>query len=76
MAGERFLIRSARRDADEAAVRQFALDNAPAYAHPSQIIFLPSLPLTSTHKVDKAVLTQLARDDTARNTKSGRAGHS
>ena len=33
-------MRSARRDADEAAVRQFALDNAPAYAHPSQIIFL------------------------------------
>lgn len=71
-----FVVLEEGRDADAAAVRQFALDNAPAYAYPSQIIFLPSLPLTSTHKIDKAVLTQLAQDDTARNAKAGSAGRS
>ena len=42
--------------ADEPALRQFALANGPAYAHPRRVLFVPQLPLTGTNKIDKAAL--------------------
>jgi acyl-CoA synthetase (AMP-forming)/AMP-acid ligase II len=44
----------------EDAVKQFALANAPAYAHPRHVWFLDELPLASTNKVDRAALHTLA----------------
>ncbi len=41
---------------DEAALKQFALANGPAYAHPRRIFFLDALPLASTNKIDRARL--------------------
>ena len=43
------------------ALKQFALQNGPAYAHPRRIYFLDALPLASTNKVDRTVLNAKAR---------------
>ena len=47
-------------DANE--LKAFALRTGPAYQHPRSIWFLDEFPLTSTNKVDRAALTQRARD--------------
>ena len=47
--------------ADEAALRQFALANGPAYAHPRRIAILDRLPLSGTNKIDRAALMNQAR---------------
>jgi long-chain acyl-CoA synthetase len=44
--------------ADE--IKQFALANAPAYAHPRFVWFIDNLPLASTNKVDRPVLQRMA----------------
>jgi len=43
--------------ADENAVKQFVLANAPAYQHPRRVLFMDSLPLAATNKVDRRALT-------------------
>ncbi|HEX5959521.1 MAG TPA: class I adenylate-forming enzyme family protein [Hyphomicrobiaceae bacterium] len=57
----------------EAEIKQFALANAPAYAHPRSVWLVDDLPLASTNKVDRAALKQRAaervrsaRNDTGR----------
>jgi acyl-CoA synthetase (AMP-forming)/AMP-acid ligase II len=40
----------------EDAVKQYALKNAPAYQHPRHVWFVERVPLSSTNKVDRAVL--------------------
>jgi len=40
----------------EDAVKQYALKNAPAYQHPRHVWFVEKVPLSSTNKVDRAVL--------------------
>jgi len=50
---------------DEAAVKSYALANAPAYQHPRRVWFLPELPLAGTNKVDKKVLVMLAEKNSA-----------
>jgi acyl-CoA synthetase (AMP-forming)/AMP-acid ligase II len=47
--------------ADEAALKQFALANGPAYAHPRRIAILDRLPLSGTNKIDRAALLAEAR---------------
>ncbi len=44
----------------EDALRRFALDNGPAYAHPRAVWFLPELPLAGTNKIDRKVLVERA----------------
>ncbi len=44
----------------EDAVKAFALANAPAYAHPRYVEFVPELPLAATNKIDRRALTQRA----------------
>lgn len=44
-----------------AEVKQFALANGPAYAHPRRIEFLPDLPWAGTNKVDRKALVDRAR---------------
>jgi len=45
----------------EEAVKQYALANAPAYQHPRQVTFMTEFPLAGTNKVDRKVLSELAR---------------
>ncbi len=45
---------------DEQAVKEFALANGPAYQHPRQVVFMSSLPLTGTNKIDRKNLTERA----------------
>ena len=49
-------------------VKQYALRNGPAYAHPRHVWFVDEIPLASTAKIDRAELTrnaeELVRSDT------------
>ena len=45
---------------DEDAVKRHALANAPAYAHPRRVIFVDSLPLSGTNKIDRKELAARA----------------
>lgn len=45
----------------EDAVKQFALANGPAYAHPRHIVFLDAIPLAGTNKPDRKTLIERAR---------------
>lgn len=45
---------------DEAAVKQYALENGPAYAHPRRVLFLDRIPLTGANKIDRPALRSLA----------------
>lgn len=44
----------------EDALRRFALDNGPAYAHPRAVWFVEELPLAGTNKIDRKVLVDRA----------------
>jgi acyl-CoA synthetase (AMP-forming)/AMP-acid ligase II len=55
-----FIIPKTGHTPSEAAIKQFALANAPAYAHPRFVWFVDDLPLASTNKVDRAELRRLA----------------
>jgi acyl-CoA synthetase (AMP-forming)/AMP-acid ligase II len=44
----------------EDALRRFALDNGPAYAHPRAVWFVPELPLAGTNKIDRKALVERA----------------
>jgi long-chain acyl-CoA synthetase len=55
-----FVIRKGGEAADENAIKQFALANAPAYQHPRSVWFVDELPLASTNKVDRNELMRLA----------------
>lgn len=44
----------------EEALRRFALDNGPAYAHPRAVWFVPELPLAGTNKIDRKALVDRA----------------
>ena len=42
------------------AIKQFALDHAPAYQHPRFVAFVDQLPLAGTNKVDRKALIAAA----------------
>jgi acyl-CoA synthetase (AMP-forming)/AMP-acid ligase II len=46
----------------EDAVKQFALANGPAYAHPRYVEFVAELPLAATNKIDRRALTLRAEE--------------
>ena len=55
----------------EEALRRFALDNGPPYAHPRAVWFVDELPLAGTNKIDRKTLVDravatYARDDAKR----------
>jgi acyl-CoA synthetase (AMP-forming)/AMP-acid ligase II len=58
---------------DEAAVKAYALEHAPAYRHPRRVWFEARLPLSATHKVDRQALERLARERLA--APASRAAH-
>ncbi|MBV8185947.1 MAG: acyl--CoA ligase [Alphaproteobacteria bacterium] len=50
----------------EDALRRFALDNGPAYAHPRAVWFVDELPLAGTNKIDRKALVNRAAATFAR----------
>ena len=50
----------------EDALRRFALDNGPAYAHPRAVWFVNELPLAGTNKIDRKSLAERAAATFAR----------
>ncbi len=56
-----FVIPRAGQVPTEDAIKQFALQNAPAYQHPRFVWFVDDLPLASTNKVDRAALKKIAQ---------------
>jgi acyl-CoA synthetase (AMP-forming)/AMP-acid ligase II len=53
-----FVVRATGTNIDEAAVKQFALANAPAYQHPRRVFFVDEMPLAGTNKIDKRALAR------------------
>ena len=51
-----FVVRTPGTTVTESAIKEFALANGPAYAHPRLVIFASSIPVASTHKVDRGAL--------------------
>ncbi|MBM09105.1 MAG: acid--CoA ligase [Magnetovibrio sp.] len=47
---------------NEEQVKNFALQNAPAYQHPRMVVFLDELPLAGPGKVDRSSLAKNARE--------------
>ena len=44
----------------EDEVKRYALEHAPAYQHPRQVVFLPEMPLAGTNKIDRKALAAAA----------------
>jgi long-chain acyl-CoA synthetase len=55
-----FVVPSPGAAPSEDALRRFALDNGPAYAHPRAVWFVGELPLAGTNKIDRKVLVERA----------------
>jgi long-chain acyl-CoA synthetase len=60
-----FVIPKAGHQPTEEKLKKYALENAPAYAHPRFVWFVDELPLASTNKVDRAALHKLAQERVA-----------
>ncbi len=65
-----FVIRKAGRAPSESDIKQFALANAPAYAHPRFIWFVDEFPLASTNKIDRAALKRIAASNLSQKSSS------
>jgi len=52
-----FIVARGGRRPTEADIKRYALAEGPAYAHPRFVEFLPSLPVSGTHKIDRTALT-------------------
>jgi acyl-coenzyme A synthetase/AMP-(fatty) acid ligase len=55
-----FVVRKPGTSPTEEALRRFALDNGPAYAHPRAVWFVDELPLAGTNKIDRKTLVDRA----------------
>ena len=44
-------------------LKQFTLDNGPAYAHPRRILFVSKLPLSGTGKIDRTAVKRIAIEE-------------
>jgi acyl-CoA synthetase (AMP-forming)/AMP-acid ligase II len=67
-----FVVRKSGRAPSENDVKQFALANAPAYAHPRFVWFVDEFPLASTNKVDRAALKRMAAERISLSPLAGR----
>ena len=59
-----FIVRAAAADGteiDEAVVQAYARAEGPAYQFPRRVVFLDTLPLAGTNKIDRAALIERAR---------------
>ncbi len=57
-----FVVRKPGHAPGEEEIKQFALANAPAYAHPRFVWFIDELPLASTNKIDRNALHRMAEE--------------
>jgi len=57
-----FVVKREESDLDEARLKAFALENAPAYQHPRSIWFVDSIPLASTNKLDRKTMRDMAAE--------------
>jgi acyl-CoA synthetase (AMP-forming)/AMP-acid ligase II len=55
-----FVVARAGSRLSEDQVKTYALENAPAYQHPRQVVFMPELPLSGTNKFDRKLLGEKA----------------
>ena len=55
-----FVVPRPGTEPSEEALRRFALDNGPAYAHPRAVWLVPELPLAGTNKIDRKALSDRA----------------
>jgi len=60
-----FVIAKAGHMPSEDDIKRFALANAPAYQHPRFVWFVDHLPLSTTNKIDRAALKQVAAEHLA-----------
>ena len=51
-----FVVKRPGSDVEVDDIKQFALRNGPAYAHPRKVLFIDSMPLTGNAKIDLAAL--------------------
>ncbi|TDR04976.1 class I adenylate-forming enzyme family protein [Paraburkholderia silvatlantica] len=51
-----FVVLKAGAQTDEATLKHYALDHAPAFQHPRRVWFVDMLPIASTNKIDRAAL--------------------
>jgi acyl-CoA synthetase (AMP-forming)/AMP-acid ligase II len=65
-----FVVPKAGHTPTEAAIKSYALENAPAYQHPRFVWFTDELPLASTNKVDRNALRKLAQERVAEAAKA------
>jgi acyl-CoA synthetase (AMP-forming)/AMP-acid ligase II len=55
-----FVVLRAGAVLSEDDVKRYALEHAPAYQHPRQVVVMPALPLAGTNKVDRKALSEIA----------------
>jgi acyl-CoA synthetase (AMP-forming)/AMP-acid ligase II len=55
-----FVVTRPGAELTEEDVKRYALEHAPAYQHPRQVVFMYALPLAGTNKVDRKALAALA----------------
>ena len=55
-----FIVRVNGAEIDVDAVKQHTIEHGPAYQHPREVWFVDSLPLASTNKIDRNLLTERA----------------
>ncbi|NQU69939.1 MAG: acyl--CoA ligase [Rhodospirillales bacterium] len=58
-----FVVARPEGQADEDAIKQFALEHGPVYAHPRRVIFVDELPLSGTNKIDRNALRDRAAEE-------------
>lgn len=57
--------------ATEQQIREHALANGPAYAHPRRVFFLDTLPISGTNKLDRGELERMTREQLPDGLKPG-----
>jgi len=56
-----FVVKDKKSSLTEQDVKDFVLENAPAYQHPRRVWFLDKMPLTASNKIDKLRLETMAK---------------
>jgi acyl-CoA synthetase (AMP-forming)/AMP-acid ligase II len=56
------VVRRAGSEISEQALRDFTLQNGPAYAHPRRVFFVASLPLNGAAKTDRVVVKKMVTE--------------